>query len=800
MKKAPQFVTRHSSLVATVAVAFAAANAAANTVAYWPLAYENGVRTTTATVFANQGDGGTLDAVPSSRSGASWISGSDYCPQGTNAFPAGYGVYDPVSGTNAAAATGLYFHKINLNGNAGALRVADPAALRLKTFTVECFVRMQQGTAQGDWNCVAVMPGQLKNGGTTIKNCDSWGLRVIANNKMSVRFTKSGYTINGEVISGTNKSVDFFTTGIYDGRWHHVAFSVNDDTKKVKTFFDYALSNEGSLDESVWYNSGEDLFIGNTPQTSGPFGGSIAHFRISDEVLDPPDFLHFTRTERAADEDSDVLLHLDFEPPTGLATTQGFFNDAAVGPAVHHWGAQTIPQTIAAATPFSTVYSSLLDETGRTSAYCLTNATGYRSTGEIVKRYVAWQPPEDVFSNSSFTVECCYKTAKQMPEYTPLVRRLGGYNVQFNIGFGGGGNVGKLTAATVPGAAGSTVSIVDTIRTDDGQWHHAAVVFDRARGTMTLFRDYEPVSSPTYTGVVAPTNTPIYIGGGYDNTGAYKPYDGLIDNVRITMRALTVGEFLRPDHVVLSGKTLAWATFDIVLDASAPDFALTNGVATAAAAGGTPPSFVALDAGERVVDGNDNVLRSENLAVLSCSTGVVKYADNLLLPLVKDQTIEFRIKADPQAKFAGIVRCNLYRDTAPIPVWGLSGGEYDSRVLRFRCALVGASYFEETGMNEDTGVVAFDGKWHHIALTLSQSDGKVTASIYKDYNPTPAWTKTKAGRLCYGEGYAPVWIGASSSTTAFFNGQIDELRISRGILAPTEFLRRGQLPFTLVVR
>ena len=790
-------------LIATFGISIVAGTmlpVAASTVAYWPLAYENGVRTTTATVFANQGNGGTLNAVPSSRSGASWISSNDYCPQGTNAFPAGYGVYDPVSGTNAAAATGLYFHKISLNGNAGALRVADPAALRLKTFTVECFVRMQPGTSQNEWNCIAVMPGQLKNGSTTIKNCDSWGLRVIANNKMSVRFTKSGYTVNGEVISGTNKAIEFFTTGIYDGRWHHVAFSVNDDTKKVMAFFDYALSNEGSLDESVWYNSGEDLFIGNTPQTAGPFGGSIAHFRISDKALDPPDFLHFTRTERAADEDPDVLLHLDFEPPTGLATTQGFFNDAAVGSAVHHWGAQTIPQTIAAATPFSTVYSSLLDETGRVSAFCMTNATGYRSTGEIVKRYVAWQPPEDVFSNSSFTVECCYKTAGQLGSYIPLVRRLGGYNVQFNIGFGGGGNVGKLTAATVPGATGSTVSIIDTIRTDDGQWHHAAVVFDRARGTMTLFRDYEPVSSPTYTGVVAPTNTPIYIGGGYDNTGAYKPYDGLIDNVRITMRALTVGEFLRPDHAMLSGKTLAWASFDNTLNASPPAYALTNGIASAAATGGTVPSFDALSAGERIEDGNGNVLRNENLAVLSCSTGVVKYADNLLLPLVKDQTIEFRIKADPQTKFAGIVRCNLYRNAASIPVWGLSGGELDSRVLRFRCALVGASYFEEAGMNEDTGVVAFDGKWHHIALTLSQSDGKVTASIYKDYEDTPSWTKTKAGRLCYGTGYAPVWIGASSSTTAFFNGQIDELRISRGILAPTEFLRRGTLPFVMMIK
>ena len=92
--------------IATIAVSLScAASALAGTVAFWPLFCESGVRTTTATVFSNQGDGGSLDAVPSSRSGASWIAGSDSCPQGTNAFPAGYGVFDPVSGTNAAAAT-----------------------------------------------------------------------------------------------------------------------------------------------------------------------------------------------------------------------------------------------------------------------------------------------------------------------------------------------------------------------------------------------------------------------------------------------------------------------------------------------------------------------------------------------------------------------------------------------------------------------------------------------------------------------------------------------------------------------
>ena len=119
------------------------AAALGDTVAYWPLAYESGVRSTTSDKFVDSVGG--LEAVPSSRLGAAWIEGSDYCPVGTNAFPAAFGVYDPVGGTNVPAVTALYFHKESLDGNAGALRVADPAPLRLTTFTVECFVRMQPG-------------------------------------------------------------------------------------------------------------------------------------------------------------------------------------------------------------------------------------------------------------------------------------------------------------------------------------------------------------------------------------------------------------------------------------------------------------------------------------------------------------------------------------------------------------------------------------------------------------------------------------------------------------------------------
>ncbi len=502
-----------------------------------------------------------------------------------------------------------------------------------------------------------------------------------------------------------------------------------------------------------------------------------------------------TRTESAADEAPDVLLHMDFEPPSDITPMLGFFNDAAIGPAIHRYGASSTPSPVAVAPPFSPVYAGLLDETGRASSYCMTNATGGSAA-----RYLVWQPPEDVFTNSSFTVECCYKTTGALGPWLPLVRRLGGSNVQFNLGFSGQGNVGKLTTAVIL-RDGTTKSLVDTTRSDDGEWHQAAMVFNREWGKLLLFRDYALVGHVDTAKVLISTDKPIQIGGGYGNDGNFYPFSGAIDNVRITMRALTLGEFLRSDHVTLSGKTMAWASFDNTLDASESAFALTNGVATAAA-GGTAPSYTAFPGGAsvRIEDGAGKVLRRGNLASLSLSTGVVKYAENLLLPLVKDQTIEFRVKAYPQEPYASLIRCHALPESFNLdtPVWALSAArDSGGATLVFRCTTALPGSFSYNNMGDDTGVVVFDGRWHHVALTLSVAgegdSATTTACIYKDYEPTPSWTKTYAGVPFYVMGNAPVWLGTSpTSSPVYFDGLIDELRMSRGILEPDEFLRIGK--------
>ena len=168
-------------MIGGAVVAILSIEAKASTVAYWPLAGENGVRTTTETVFANEGDGGMMDAVPISIKtgvGETGIGdgGSTYCPIGTNAFPLAYGVYDPVAGMNRSAATGLYFQGTK-SSHCGSLRVVDPDALKVSNFTVEYFMKPDASKKSTTWQFMVVMPLLLKNSdGTRVAGCESWGM------------------------------------------------------------------------------------------------------------------------------------------------------------------------------------------------------------------------------------------------------------------------------------------------------------------------------------------------------------------------------------------------------------------------------------------------------------------------------------------------------------------------------------------------------------------------------------------------------------------------------------------------
>lgn len=794
--------------VISVGVALSASVLGAKTVAWWPLAYENGARMTVDTVIDNLADPGVLVAKPVSMKNGSNVDETDSatCPQGAAGFASGWGVWNPEDGTTFTNDTALYFHKNGSTNPAGALKIADPEKkLQLQAMTFECFFKMQSGlTNMGDWYCIAVMPGKLYLDGTTkIKNYDSWGVRVIGANKLQFRFTKPSArtaTTTDTVATTYNQTINIDGVSVYDEKWHHVAFAVSPATKGVNVYYDYKYQGYLALPNGLDYGTDDtDVYIGATPQTPGLFGGSIANVRISDKTLEPADFLQLTDLARV---NPDVVLDADFEVPEGMSfTAYGAINKgygSYVTMVTSSVNTVVYPYTATGDVPCATAYESIVAADGSANTTTLVNKQP--KTGKTYGKFV---PVGDDFTNKSFTVECHYKTT-QSAQYIPLVRRRGGSNVQFNLGFGG--TAGKLSA-TVLAKGNNAKAVNDTVLSNDDAWHHAALVVDAEAKTLTLYRDYQKVGSNTFAneGSLVAGTTPVCIAG-IDNGNMF---DGKIDNVRITMRALKVGEFVQSNHAVVGeDKVLGWASFEDSLDAEG--VSMQAGVAAASTADGSVPAFVAVPGrNEKIVNADGETLKAGNVKALSFDKGVVKYPDNRALPLVRNQTVEFFMKSGPQTQFTGLARCNVVQDDAGVPVWGLSFAEYPATAatkLRVRCAVRYASgTVNDTAINNDTDIVVGDNRWHHIAMTIQEStneDGtkKTKLSIYKDKSMTPDWTKEVGGELYYGEGYASVWLGASSSKTAFYTGLIDELKISEGVVAPKDFLRFGKNGMSILIR
>ena len=531
----------------------------ATTVAYWPLAGENGVRTTDSTVFSNEGSGGTMDAVPvtirawygtlqtaeSHPDRANYY--TDY-PIGTNAFPAAFGVYDPVAKENLSSATGLYFDayrrnwwgKYNISSWIGGLRVVDPDAIKLSTFTVEMFVKPDPAK-KGQYQMIAAMPLRTVNGGAT--GTESWSLMLTHLQKL--------YLGCGTVDEDGNQTYrntyvsSMATPQLYDGRWHHIAFSV--DGTSLKIYFDYALLYSTTIDHEIQYAADGDLFIGGSTHTIYSYYGSMAHFRVSDEALTSDKFLHFTRTEKAADEANDVLLHINFEAVDGISTNNIFFNQAATGSAVHL--SATNSASVVGYTKFSPdVYTNKLYSSRRASI-ASDNLLSWNRTGNSNgEPSVEWLPSEDVFAESSFTVEMFVKTSTFNAWTHLFKRRIGGSSSSNNqIWIGGNKNNGQIKwdlkmdtdVKTITDASG-------TIK--NGSWHHIAVVYDKDANKLFYYRDWVKISEIAgSTKNVSTTTDPIQIGGNPAN-GSSALFTGFIDEVRITKRALGVKEFLTPER------------------------------------------------------------------------------------------------------------------------------------------------------------------------------------------------------------------------------------------------------------
>lgn len=157
------------------------------------------------------------------------------------------------------------------------------------------------------------------------------------------------------------------------------------------------------------------------------------------------------------------------------------------------------------------------------------NAVSLNSTN-----YWAATSTDTYYNNQVFTLEAWFKITNNGTAYYTIMRRSGTQHVILRIRGEAGGNngLGELYLAN----SGGVISAMTTMRLDDGNWHHIAVVVDRVATTVKLYVDgslNKTVSHNAQTASLSATNF-----FGQEPAGGER-FNGLLDEVAVYPTALS---------------------------------------------------------------------------------------------------------------------------------------------------------------------------------------------------------------------------------------------------------------------
>ena len=501
--------------------------------------------------------------------------------------------------------------------------------------------------------------------------------------------------------------------------------------------------------------------------------------------------------------DPDCVLYYDFE----TMAEDGYKVENIANPGVMQLDGKRLSlANVVEATPDAKIRQTRTATPADDSA----KALRYVQEGEVYDgRYCT--PPEgtDYFATTNFTIELFYKMDGDVTKYRSMFKRFGANNVQVNLGVGG---ANKLSAQVMTGEVSSsyeTKTINDSQVTNDDKWHHAALVVDQTGETKTmwLYRDYKLIGTQTLTtnltSVVRSNDPKWYVigsGDGYE-------FNGWLDSVRVTLRALEPQEFLWGEGMSIgrfpAGSTLAHVKFDGSLNAADADGGtFLNGVNVAAKDGGTPAAFTNDVPGARIVDGEGGAVLSHNNTKSLCfENSKVSWSDASDIYYLgktlagEDRTswtVEFFMKGDSvQANYARIMSALGGGNWS---TWSPYIIEYRNGAKKF--ALNGAGVTPKPSITFGKDVC--DGDWHHVAFSFEPNNDRPDPTnsvmkLYIDYGE-PAAVQTQS-LFKYPENLHFVLGGiGNAATDTGYVGLIDELRISDGALTTSQFLRAEKAP------
>ena len=769
-----------------VAAVLAAGALFADAVIWYRFDDQEPLTSTAAGVYVTNSVAATYPAHPRTINGTTYNDNNEttpmagYLPTYTNSAPAGYVVYDPVTGTRVENRCGLHFHTTGSSDrNGGMLRITEDTALNAITnLTLEAFVRIPTDVPiTGSYMRPIILKANLSTQGT-------WGLHVFESNlfyRATLLLNDNTTLVHGWGNGSKNVRID-------DGRWHHLAVTFNFGTKKVYSYVDYVRISNATMDSKAigfYHPSNSPLQIGgNANNSTRRHNGEIDEVRISDEALPPEKFLRYVPMREI---DGDTMYYLPFD-----AGAEDWFSTTAppINAATNVVGTITIYKNATLA-EMPCVTNDVPGDGIRNGVFASDRfanggATHLPVTGVGAHHGVSFllRDPNNLIAASNFTFEAFVKTDRETTK--PADSQ---YADSFSLFFSGymkvlmnGAN--KQLLFRYNGSSGMTDSYV--ARIDDGRWHHVAYVYDAAAETMTGYVDYKQVT----TAVVGSGGLGAEIRiSGQDST--YQTLPGCVDEVRITRRALSPTEFLTT-HDCVTGPTLAHADFEDDMNLS-PDTGLIESGVASARTGGEVPALSDLVPGRIAFDGAAMQDIRDNKKSVRIDGGKIVWQESTILNQ-PSFTVEFFAKLDSLDRSANLIRLSNGSSADSNPIWALY--EYDS--------VVRLATFDGTDINHQNVYTSglADGRWHHFALTFDGSSGTQTVvKFYRDYAQLGN-TCTFDYLIVYPAGAHTFSIGGTGTTAspAHIHGNFDELRVSEGVLPTSAFLRAQPQSTMLILR
>ncbi|MBQ3290287.1 MAG: laminin G domain-containing protein [Kiritimatiellae bacterium] len=353
---------------------------------------------------------------------------------------------------------------------------------------------------------------------------------------------------------------------------------------------------------------------------------------------------------------------------------------------------------------------------------------------------------------------------------------------------------------TVNGATVRYQGSATSAKVNDGAWHHVAYVYNGENVLLYVDHTLNKTYTLDKTGNISyGSNNAIYIGGydNYYNSGyGYRRFPGLIDEVRVSNVALEPEQFLQMQPIDMDQDELVRVSFDPgefgvlangmnLSDMRAPGAQKTEYKTVSGAGASTLDT--ANKAGSVMAAKTETDTWLEDAASFYQATNGVgkanyvqmQYISNLLYGndgAAASYTVEMFYKSRSTVRGTADNRQVLMKFSGT-PYFNVLFNATGSNLLYVPRTGNANQYLGSRFSNAD------DGKWHHVAVVV---DGTAQAmNFYFDYQ----LDKTQSGTLpAVGTGYSIFFGAKENGGGQWYDGWIDDIRVTRRVLAPKEFL------------